>query len=82
MAEIPKLSDVQVLYSVITGLVALVLFILKNWAAKVDKKLDQKIDEKACIKQHKQSAEACEKLSKHKHAPRNEKTGVGGEVIL
>jgi len=70
----------QVLWSMNTGLIAVVFFVIKAWVAKVDLKLDNRVNVKSCDERHKEIKENNDKLFRHKHAPAN--GHEGGEVII
>ena len=75
------MTNIQILWSVNTGLLAILFFFVKTWFTKMDSKLESKLDEKVCIERHDAIDKTCTALFKHKHAPTYGE-GKGGEVII
>ena len=74
------MTETQLLWSINTGLMGIVLFFVKSWMTKVDTKIETKVEIKHCDEQRKDIKDNCDKLFRHKHAPVS--GGGKGEVII
>lgn len=75
------MTEVQILWSINTGLLGVLFYFVKTYFTKLDSKMDKKVDEKSCNERHLAQTVNCNSLMRHKHAPKND-YGTGGEVIL
>ena len=82
------MDDARLLWGINTALLAILGFFVKIWikrlsddAAKIEAKIENKLDILLCTERHGASIESCEKLFRHKHAPVTA-DGRGGEVVI
>jgi hypothetical protein len=71
----------QVLIAVNSFLLLVLGYFIKGWIAKMEEKLEKKLDATLCDERHPKSVSNCEKLFRHRHAPCFP-DGHGGEVII
>ncbi len=82
------MDNAQLLWGINTVLLVILGFFVKIWiarlsadAAKMETKVEGKLDLLLCVERHGISTTACAKLFGHRHSP-CQPDGRGGEVIM
>jgi len=83
------MTNSQILWGLNTFLFIVCFFFVRVWINSLGKtidnmeiKLNLKLDSITCKERNSDIKEYCNRMSKHKHAPVNDSTSGGGEVIL
>jgi hypothetical protein len=75
------MDESRILWGLSVFLLGIVSFFFKTTLARIEKRLDTKLDAVICMERNAAVNKECDVLYKHKHAPATT-DGRGGEVIF